>query len=192
MKKAKCFHELFFNGVFGRLVLWSKAAGGKREFLLQNETSSLWIKSNLYLLLPLEKLNDTYKESLKINWRGINSCASAIEFFRKKYSPGAEHCEDDRKSFSPHGTCSSEAECGGTKKIHFANCMLDVDNLKDMVVLAIHSGRIYCIIEVAHDLSAESPFDGTNEKLGATESITFSDYYSKRCFFICYHPLFLY
>ena len=34
MKKAKCFHELFFNGLFGRLVIRLKAAGGRREFLL--------------------------------------------------------------------------------------------------------------------------------------------------------------
>ncbi|KAF7840248.1 endoribonuclease Dicer-like protein 3a [Senna tora] len=178
IKKAKCFHELFFNGVFGRLIFGSKAARGKREFLLQNETSSLWIPSNLYLLLPLENLNDIYKGSLKINWTGINSCASAIDFIRKKYSMGAEHGDDDRKNMSLSDTSSLDAECDGTKKIHFADCVLDINNVKDLVVLAIHTGRIYCIIEVAHDLSAESPFDGTSEN--ATERVTFSDYYSKR------------
>lgn len=183
IKKAKCFHEIFFNGLFGRLAKWSKAEG-KREFLLQNETSSLWIPSNLYLLLPLENLNDINKGSLKINWTGINSCASAIEFVRTKYSLGAEHCDSDGKNLSLCDTSSSEAECDGTKKIHFANCVLDITSVKDMAVLAIHTGRMYCIIEASQDLSAESPFDGTSEKLPAAERMTFSGYFSKRCCFI--------
>ncbi|XP_054814842.1 endoribonuclease Dicer homolog 3a-like isoform X2 [Prosopis cineraria] len=186
MKNAKSFHELLFNGVFGRLVLRSKEAGG-RQFLLQDETSSLWIPSNLYLLLPLDK-HDSYEESLKINWAGINSCASAIEFMRKKYSLGDDHCDDYRKNLPSHDISMSEADCGGREKIHFANCVFDVNNVKDMVVLAIHTGRIYCIIEAAHDLSAESPFVVTAENLAAAERITFSDYYRKRYGITLRHP----
>ncbi|TKY74841.1 Endoribonuclease Dicer-like 3a [Spatholobus suberectus] len=85
MMKAKCFHELFFNGLFGRLVFKSKSAVGGREFLLQKETKSLWSPKHLYLLLPLEKLNDICGGSLQINWRGINSCTSAIEFLRRNF-----------------------------------------------------------------------------------------------------------
>ncbi|XP_028790121.1 endoribonuclease Dicer homolog 3a [Neltuma alba] len=186
MKNAKSFHELLYNGVFGRLVFRSKEGGG-RKFLLQDETSSLWTPSNLYLLLPLEK-DGIDEESLKINWAGINSCASAIEFMRKRCSLGIDHCNDYRKNLPSHDISLLEADCGGREKIHFANFVLDVNNVKDMVVLAIHTGRIYCIIEVAHDLCAESPFDGTTEDVAAAERITFSDYYSKRYGITLRHP----
>ncbi|KAK4283890.1 hypothetical protein QN277_000793 [Acacia crassicarpa] len=186
MRNAKSFHELLFNGVFGRLVFRSKEAAGGRQFLLQDETSSLWTPSNSYLLLPLEK-DGIYEESFKINWAGINSCASAIEFMQKKYSLGADHCDDYRKNLPSHDINMSEADHGGGEKIHFANCVLDLNNVKDMVVLAIHTGKIYCIIEAAHDLSAASPFD-TPENLAAVEPITFSDYFRKRYGVTLRHP----
>lgn len=176
--RAKCFHELFFNGLFGRLVLKSKSAG-EREFLLQKDTNSLWSPKHLYLLLPLEKLNGICEGSLQINWCGINSCASAIKFLRRKFSLVTGDCDDNGTITSPHDTSSSEMECVGANKIHFANCVVDADNIKDRVVLAIHTGKIYCIIEIDSNLSAESPFYGNNEK--SKESITFSDYFSKRC-----------
>ncbi|XP_061374875.1 endoribonuclease Dicer homolog 3a isoform X2 [Gastrolobium bilobum] len=186
MIKAKCFHELIFNGLYGRLVLRSKSARGEREFLLQEDTKSLWSPNNLYLLLPLEKLNDICKGSLQINWSGINSCASAIEYLRRKFLLVAGDCDANSKITSPCNISSSEVECEGTNKIHFANCVLDVNNLKNMVVLAIHTGRIYCIIEVDINLCADSPFDGNNEK--SEECITFADYYSKRYGITLRHP----
>ncbi|RDX82989.1 Endoribonuclease Dicer-like 3a, partial [Mucuna pruriens] len=186
MMKAKCFHELLFNGLFGRLFGGSKSAGGERKFLLQNDTKSLWSPKHLYLLLPLEKLNDICEGSLQINWCGINSCAAAIEFLRRKISMVTGDFDDSGPITTPHNTSSSEMECEGTNKIHFANCVVDADNIKDMVVLAIHTGKIYCIIEMDSNLSAESPFDGYNEK--SKECITFSDYFSKRYGITLRHP----
>ncbi|TKY74839.1 Endoribonuclease Dicer-like 3a [Spatholobus suberectus] len=186
MMKAKCFHELFFNGLFGRLIVRSKSAGGEREFLLQKDTKSLWSPKHLYLLLPLENLNDICEGSLQINWRGINSCASAIEFLRRNFSLVTGDCNDNNIITSIHDASSSEMECEGPNKIHFANCVVDADNVKDTVVLAIHTGKIYCIIEIDSNLSAESPFDGNNEK--SKECITFSDYFSKRYGITLKHP----
>ncbi|RDX68564.1 Endoribonuclease Dicer-like 3a, partial [Mucuna pruriens] len=182
MMKAKCFHELLFNGLFGRLIVRSKSAAGEMEFLLQKDTKSLWSPKHLYLLLPL----DTYEGSLQINWRGINSCAAAIEFLRRKISMVTGDFDDNGTITTHHNTSSSEMECEGTNKIHFANCVVDADNIKDMVVLAIHTGKIYCIIEMDGNLSAESPFDGYNEK--SMECITFSDYFSKRYGITLRHP----
>lgn len=187
MMKARCFQELFFNGLFGRLVLKSKSTKGKWEFLLQNDTKSLWSPKNLYFLLPLERFNDICRESLQIHWSAINSCASAIEFLREKYSLGAGDCDNNGKITSPPcDTSSLDVECESTNKIHFANCVVDVGNLKDMVVLATHTGKIYCIMEVIVNLSAESPFDGNKEK-SAAECMTFSNYFNKRCI-ICFIP----
>ncbi|CAJ1973600.1 unnamed protein product [Sphenostylis stenocarpa] len=187
MMKAKCFHELFFNGLFGRLVFRSKSARGETEFLLQKDTKSLWSTKHLYLLLPLEKLNGICAVALHINWNGISSCASAIEFLRRKFSLVTGDCDDNRKIASPQDTSSLEMECVGTNKTHFANCVVDADNIKDTVVLAIHTGKIYCIIDIDSNLSAESPFcGGNNEK--SEEQITFSDYFSKRYGITLRHP----
>lgn len=184
MIKAKCFQELFFNGLFGRLVFRSKSEAGKSEFLLQKDTKSLWSPKHLYLLLPLEKLNYICEGSLQINWCGINSCAAAIEFLRRKFSLVTGECDDNSTITSPHDTSSSEMECNGANKIYFSNCVVDTENIQDTVVLAIHTGKIYCIIEMDSNLSAESPFDGNNEK--SNDRLTFSDYFCKRCiiFFI--------
>ncbi|XP_061374933.1 endoribonuclease Dicer homolog 3-like [Gastrolobium bilobum] len=188
MIRAKCFHELFFNGLFGRLILRSKSERGKWEFLLQEDTETLWSPNNLYLLLPLEKLNDISKGSLQINWSGINSCTSTIEYLRRKFFLVGGDCNDNSKITSPCDTRSSDEECEGTNKIHFANCVLDVNNLKDMVVLAIHTGRIYCIIEVAINLFADSPFDNRSNGKSVEDCITFSDYYNKRYGITLRHP----
>ncbi|KAJ1382263.1 Ribonuclease III domain [Sesbania bispinosa] len=187
MMKAKCFHELFFNGLFGKLVLRSKSAKGEWEFLLQKDTKLLWSPKNLYLLLPLEKFRDISKGSLQIHWSGINSCASAIEFLRRKFSLVAGDGADKGKITSPCDTSSSHMEYESAHEIHFANCVVNINNLKNMVVLAIHTGKIYCIIEVVTSLSAESPFDGNNEKSGA-ECITFSNYFNKRYGITLRHP----
>ncbi|KAK7410183.1 hypothetical protein VNO78_00768 [Psophocarpus tetragonolobus] len=181
--KAKCFHELFFNGLFGRLIARSKSAGVK-EFLLQKDTKSLWSPKHLYLLLPLERLNDIREESLQINWCGINSCASSIEFLRRKFSLATGDCDDNGTITSPpHNTSSSEME-RVTNNIHFANCVVDADKINDTVVLAIHTGKLYCIIGIDCNLSAESPFYGNNEK----SKETFSDYFRKRYGITLRHP----
>lgn len=183
--KAKCFHELFFNGLFGRLVFRSKSAGGETEFLLQKDTKSLWRAKHLYLLLPLEKLNGICEGALQINWHGIDSCASAIEFLRRRYSLVTGDCDDNGIVKSPQDTSSVEMEYVGTNKIHFANCVLDADNIKNTLVLAIHTGKIYCIIDIDSNLFPESSFCGNNEK--SKEHVTYSDYFSKRCI-ICFTP----
>ncbi|XP_057432641.1 endoribonuclease Dicer homolog 3a isoform X2 [Lotus japonicus] len=184
MMKAKCFHEFFFNGLFGRLVSRSTSTPGERVFLLQEDTRSLWSPTNLYFLLPLEKLSDVCKGSLKIHWSGISSCVSAVEFLRQKFSSVAGDCDNGSKVSSPCDTNSSNAE--STNKIHFANCVLDLNDLREIVVLAIHTGKVYCIIEAVMDLSAESPFDGNNDK--SAEPITFSNYFLKRYGITLRHP----
>ncbi|XP_047170030.1 endoribonuclease Dicer homolog 3a isoform X2 [Vigna umbellata] len=186
MMKAKCFHELFFNGLFGRLVFRSKSAGGETEFLLQKDTKSLWTAKHLYLLLPLENLNGICEGTLQINWHGIDSCASAIEFLRRRYSLVTGDCDDNGIITSPQDTSSMEMEYVGTNKIHFANCVLDADNIKNTLVLAIHTGKIYCIVDIDSNLSAESPFCGNNEK--SKERFTYSDYFSKRYGITLRHP----
>ncbi|KAH9653049.1 Endoribonuclease Dicer [Citrus sinensis] len=183
MSKAKCFQELFFNGLFGKLFVKSKSSGS-REFLLKRETNSLWSPSYMYLLLPLEIVNTFGDGSWRINWSGINPCASVVEFIKKKSFLGAAQCNNNGGNSSPCRTSPCKTGCHGMDVIHLANGSVDVKNLKDMVVLAIHTGRIYSIIEIVSNSSAESPFDGNTDD----DSKTFVNYFSEKYGIVLIHP----
>lgn len=179
MKKAKCFQELFFNGLFGKLFLGSKSAGTKREFILRNDERKLWSQDYLYLLLPLEPLNEASDKSWRINWGGINTCVPVVELLKNSLS-GSQHCNDERENVSPCRTEPFESKCmGDDDMVHFANCSLDISNLKERVVLAIHTGKIYSIVEVVSNTSAESPFDGNTNDVPAKYT-SFTEYFNKK------------
>lgn len=136
----------------------------------------------MYLLLPVDLPDDSTHDLWKIHWRAIDSCVSVVEFLKKNSSLDAErNCGAGAISDSwPSRNNSAETGSNAANVIHFANCVLDVHSLKDRVVLAIHTGRIYSIVEVVSNTSAESPFDGNSDK-GPPDYITFADYFNKRC-----------
>lgn len=176
MMKAKCFQEFFFNGLFGRLFVGSKSSGKPREFLLQKETRSLWSPLKMYLLLPLETLNNMSDESWKINWKGVNASSSVVEFLKNNSFLGSEHSNGDGGNQSPNTIGLSIKEGNDANIIHFANSLVDINNLKDMVVLAIHTLRIYSIVEVWSNSSAESAF----EENADDDYSTYTEYFHKK------------
>lgn len=180
VKQALCFQEFSFNGLFGRLFLGSEAEGTERKFLLQTETKSLWSSSYTYLLLPIEAFDNSNKISWKIDWMGISSCANVVEFLRKHYSIGLEHF----KGSGGNRTSSSMTYCKAENVIHFANRSIDVNNLEDMVVLAIHTGRIYSIVEVVSSISAESPLEENAD--AASSDYTYFEYFKTMSVIIYY------
>lgn len=171
MEKAKSFQEFFFNGLFGKLFIGSKSLETEREFLLQKDMKNLWRPSYMYLLLPLEGLNDSSHVSCRINWTGITSCVSLVELLKNNSLLGSEHC--------PTKTDVCENECKDANIVCFANSSVDITNLKDMVVLAIHTGKIYSVVEAVSKSSAESPFDGNTEASPAQYN-TFIEYFHKK------------
>ncbi|KAL5786463.1 hypothetical protein ACOSQ2_008855 [Xanthoceras sorbifolium] len=187
MFKAKCFQEFFFNGLFGKLFVKSQSSGTIREFLLQKETKSLWSASNMYLLLPIETLNSSSQESWIINWKGLDACASVVEFLKKNSFLSLKRCNGYEGNPSPGWTSSSERNCKDTDSIHFANCSIEANNLKDKVVLAIHTGRIYSTVKVVRDKSAKSPFDG-NDDPASSGYTSFADYFCKKYGIVLKHP----
>ncbi|XVE70817.1 hypothetical protein DITRI_Ditri10aG0101000 [Diplodiscus trichospermus] len=176
--KAKRFMEFFFNGLFGRLFVGSKSS---REFLLQNKTRSLWSPSNMYLLLPLE---DSSSNELRMNWPAITACTYAVEFLSKNSLLGTD--ADGGNPLLNH-TGTSGTECKETDIIHFANSSVDVNNLSNLVVLAIHTGRIYSIIELVSDTSADSSFKETVDTV-SSEFATFSEYFQKKYGIVLKYP----
>ncbi|XP_078169437.1 endoribonuclease Dicer homolog 3a-like [Carex rostrata] len=172
LEKTKRFQELFFNGLFGRLVMGMKSAGQLRKFLLNEQPEmSLWSPANMYLLLPIDS---GCNKTVHINWRGIESAASAVQFMKDAY-------------LNPWGTFSSIEKIRKEGEVCLANKKVEMSELKDAVVMAVHSGKIYLVLEVLPDMTADSPFDGVTEKSGA-EFPTFTEYFSKKYDVVLQHP----
>ncbi|XP_074279118.1 endoribonuclease Dicer homolog 3-like [Silene latifolia] len=160
IKRAMCFHELLFNGLFGKLLLSTKSRDTPREFLLKNEDNLRWSMANTYLVLPLESSNPEDKSSSwSINWKAIDACVTVVEYMKSCSSRGVPSPLDGKSV--------------GENTIHLANCSYSMRNLKDMVVIAIHTGRIYYVLDVLADASANSSFD-------TSKYPTFADYFSKK------------
>ncbi|MBA0752984.1 hypothetical protein Gogos_000140, partial [Gossypium gossypioides] len=170
---AKRFQEIFFNGLFGRLFVGS--SGTSRELLFHSKTSLLWHPFNMYLLLPLE---DSLSNELRINWPGITACTLAVEFLT---------ADGNRGNPSLNQTDSSVTEHKETNVIHFANRSIDVNNISNIVILAIHTGRIYSTIELVHDTSAKSSFNDIVD-MNSSKFATFSEYYNRKYCIVLKHP----
>lgn len=172
---SKCFQEFFFNGIFGKLFISSKSKKG-RQFLLQNDVA-LWNPSNMYLLLPLEFVNKPSQETWKIDWTIIETCGSAIEFLKINAWLSAEQSGSVIGGSINNDVTGSDLSSVGN--IHFANGVLPILNIKDMVVLSVHTGRIYSVIEVLLQTSADSNFDGYSDEAPINYT-SFTNYFQKQ------------
>lgn len=178
MAKAKCFQEFFFNGLFGKLFI--KSSSGKRQFLFQNN-EVLWDASNMYLLLPLES-SDNKSEPPEINWNVIESSVSAVEFLKQNAWLNVKQSESNRKSMLEQRADPIGNESENRGIIHLANKSVSITDVKDMVVVAIHTGRIYTILEAVDRTSGDSCFDGNSDTFTSNYS-SFFDYFSKKYVF---------
>ncbi|KAL0722477.1 hypothetical protein Bca4012_037076 [Brassica carinata] len=182
MVKAKCFQQFFFNGMFGKLFVGSKSLGTKREFLLQTDTSSLWHPSFMFLLLPVE-INDLVS-SAKVDWSAINSCACVVDFLKKNSLLELQVGDENHCNTSSSGQEVLQKKETETNLIHFANASSDKNSIEETVVIAIHTGRIYSIVEAVKDSSAMSPF----EDEASLEYATYAEYFNKKYGIVLAHP----
>ncbi|XP_020690291.1 endoribonuclease Dicer homolog 3a isoform X2 [Dendrobium catenatum] len=169
MERAKLFQELFFNGLFGKLFKGSKSRGQKREFLLKSESKSMWSSSKMYMLLPLKTSGQQHHDEAHINWDGIDATFSVVEFMSMIYSSGAES-DQLWKNLVPFVSSNVSDE---SSIIHLADKLVQVQSVKDLVVMAVHTGKLYTVLDVVTGSSADSSFD-------APEFATFKDYFSKK------------
>ncbi|XP_062207830.1 endoribonuclease Dicer homolog 3a isoform X2 [Phragmites australis] len=172
-ERAKLFQGLLFNGLFGKLFIGSKATNTPREFILKKDDTFLWNNANMYLLLPVDPTLDSHK-SVCINWSVIDVAATTVGLMRNIYS------EDKRNLIQILNPDNS-----GGDLIHLANKSCRVGDLTNMVVLALHTGKIYTALDVA-DLSANSTFDGASEK--ESKFRTFAEYFEKKYNIVLRHP----
>ncbi|CAL5041650.1 unnamed protein product [Urochloa decumbens] len=165
-EQAKLFQALLFNGLFGKLFTGSKASQTPREFILKKDDMFMWNNANMYLLLPVDATLDSHK-SVCINWSVIDVAAKTVGLMRSIYS-------EDKQSLID----KLNPENNGGDLIHLANKSCKADYLRNMVVLALHTGKIYTALDVA-ELCANSTFDGASDKKQA-EFRTFTEYFEKK------------
>ncbi|CAO2817610.1 unnamed protein product [Amaranthus hypochondriacus] len=187
IKQAMRFHELLFNGLFGKLFLGSKGKGTGREFLLQNDSDLLWSTSYMYLILPLESSDGLDQDTWKINWKEIESCVSVVEFMKKSAWLSAEQSGSKYRVFSDD-LCSENMNISGEDVLHLANCSLSRGNLKESVVMSIHTGRIYYVLDILVDTSSETPFDSDVGGKPSKKYSSFADYFNKKYGIVLFYP----
>lgn len=126
----------------------------------------------MYLLLPL-KPSPLAHANTNINWAVIDACTSVVEYLRSGYSLDGEYCPGSSSTaLNSTGRLSEEM-------IHLANKSLNIWCLKDSVVLSIHTGRIYSVLDVIYDSTPESSFaEMSDEK--PTSFASFADYYYQK------------
>ncbi|KAE8771418.1 endoribonuclease Dicer3a-like [Hordeum vulgare] len=174
MEQAKLFQALMFNGLFGKFFTRSKSSNFPREFILNKNDALIWNNANMYLILPIDPTPDSHDISC-INWRIIDEAVTAVKLLRTIYSedkmniPGLDFNQNDRDI------------------IHLANTSCKAHDLRNVVVLAVHTGRIYTALHVS-DLSANSTFDGVSDKKERKFN-TFVKYFEETYGIVLRHPL---
>lgn len=110
---------------------------------------------------------------------GIDSCVSAVEFMKENAWLSAKQSDGDKGDSLLDGTNSTENDYISKDLIHLANKSVDLKNIRQLVVLAIHTGRIYSVLDVVDNTSAASPFDGNTDANSSNYS-SFAAYFHKK------------
>ncbi|KAK1669062.1 hypothetical protein QYE76_057221 [Lolium multiflorum] len=174
MEQAKLFQALMFNGLFGKLFTGSKLSDDPREFILNKSDAFIWKNANMYLILPMNLTLESHGISC-INWRVIDEAATAVKLLKKIYSEA---------NMNIPGILDFDQN--DTDLIHLANTSCEAHVLRNVAVLAVHTGKIYTALHVA-DLSANSTFDGVSDKKEAKFN-TFTEYFENKYNIVLRHP----
>lgn len=165
MKDAKAFQEILYNGIFGKLIKRTKTSNGvdvvMKNILGTQKIKRVWASSNIYFLLPLESNKGGFHDTkVNIDWKCISKCADvarAFEYYRTRLQVG----EDDSSG------------------IYLASGPILASDLIDKAVVTIHTGKIYCVTDVLHGKTAESPFPEPQDS-EMPSYISYSDYFQKK------------
>lgn len=130
----------------------------------------------MFLLLPVET-GDQASSATTVDWSAINSCACVVDFLKNNSLLELQVGDDENHhcDTSPGQEVLQKKETE-TNLIHFANASSDKNSIEEIVVVAIHTGRIYSIVEAVKDSSAMSPF----EDEASLEYATYAEYFNKK------------
>ncbi|KAI3811509.1 hypothetical protein L1987_21233 [Smallanthus sonchifolius] len=146
------------------------------ESKLDDDVSN--IEMELYLVSKSVncKVSSCVKLHLNAEQVAKGKCFQELFFngiFSKLYV-GSKQSEEPRNA-EKQTVDSIMTDSESTSMIHFANRSVHKDEVTDVVVLAIHTGKIYSILEVLEDETAHSPFGGDTEKFS-----TFKNYFKQK------------
>ncbi|KAH9304310.1 hypothetical protein KI387_008714, partial [Taxus chinensis] len=186
LRDAKAFQEILCNGVFGKLMCRHISSEGS---IIQSENAlkiiemkNLWFDSDMYFLLPAESEKLGISQNvLNIDWKSIKSCASSARLF-KLLSIIPEKDIDLRETLEQvlmDRTALLQNAVGKSETISLAIGTYEASELIDKAVVAVYNGNIYCIVEVIHDRTAESPFPQPEDPK-ADHYSSYYDYFEKR------------
>ncbi|XP_024528687.1 endoribonuclease Dicer homolog 3a isoform X2 [Selaginella moellendorffii] len=154
---AKAYQEIMFNGAFSRLVFREDKNDRTLATCLLSSTekaNELW--SETYLLLPI------LDGSCDIDWNIVTRCADAA-----KLLPSL--CSELNKT----EVCMERPDTG---LIYTASGPVSPGALQDAVVLTVHTGKLFSIVEVLEDLGAQSTFKENEE----SEPCTYEEFYLRK------------
>ncbi|BFI23519.1 endoribonuclease Dicer [Marchantia polymorpha subsp. ruderalis] len=204
IKDCKDSQELFFNGMFSKLV--TRASKGvalepskglvtltphkSLVIATDEDRSRIWDQNKMYLLLPLlhtldgVKVADAISSSAiyaqpDIDWECVSRTAEAARSFRSIYTPAV----GNSTSISEEGleiqppTTSPQVENGNLKMAFGVTAR--VSKIVDTVVLTVHTGMLYCITKVLHNRTAKCPFPESNENEDQKFS-SYGDYFRQK------------
>ncbi|XP_020528007.1 endoribonuclease Dicer homolog 3a isoform X1 [Amborella trichopoda] len=178
VRKSKLFHEMFYNALYRKLFQMLKNLNGvekQKEGLLENGNMQLWTTSNMYLLLPLIIAPHDH-EAVSIDWEGVNACATMMNFWKNTSLPiGKCGFFGAMQSWSFFST-TCEDEHMMSRIFQLANGAFPISDLKHRVVLSVHTGRVYCIMDMIHNTMADSPF----EEDATSQYSSYADYFKKK------------
>lgn len=178
LKDAKAYHQLIFNGMFGKLIKRLNKPEGQslmRNVLTsQSALNEMWNPSQMYLLLPLVpgKLAEETEE-IPIDWKAIRDTAVTASMF-------SFLCSTQGSSNSHVNECSDKRKVMHDKDVlQMARGSHPVSKLKGMAVVTIHTGRVYSVIDVLEDKNADCPIEGAQDSIYSSYSHYFAEKYKK-------------
>eukprot|EP01018_Ginkgo_biloba_P039623 Gb_34257 [translate_table: standard] len=124
---------------------------------LGSEDLNSWSSSTLYLLLPLQPGND--KDEMSIDWKMVKDCLS---------SPVFDHPAKESSAAVVSSNLPQKMD-----SLRLVNGWVDMETIRNSLVVTWHNGTFYCIVEILHELNAYSKFPKTKE-------CSYADYYKKK------------
>ena len=166
--------------MFAKLLSRDKKSKGLR-FLAESASGMKkpWSSNNIYLVLPVKDHFGTCQREAKIDWELIRYCASGAILLKSFCSSEKSSSSGIRDNFEAllkrnllqYSVRKEEA-------ITLAGGIYKASDLIDKAIVAVHTGRIYSLVEVIRDKTAKSPFP---ESKGSKEKYSsYSDYFEKK------------
>lgn len=168
LKEAKSYHELVFNGVFGKLIMRNKktdagsSLNSKNLLASKNMLEKLWVSSHMYLLLPL--ISGRSKEScvISVDWKTIRDSAIAAQRFSAlDTTEEIDECmQENQKEF----LCRTESDhTPGRNVLDMACGPVPISDVRGMAVVTIHTGKVYSVMEILQDKNAHCAMEGVQD-----------------------------